>query len=326
MTSPDPPNNPGAWGLNTSLDYAERRIGIKQKRPALSKVAALLDTAPRTRCRNNTGLFNISVNQGVAFSLTCGRWDCPAPSCGGLKKLAARELFTGGVEAAWERGEIVRFLTLTAPPDGMTLREVYAGWNRVKGVLKYRGLLRECAAVVELQQRGEPHLHLLATGEYIPQKELSRIVQGRPGCAGRFGGIADIRAHEHPVRGTGDKSAVGYMLKSVGSEMAGYVAKASPVERSRMRGVSPFTVTRLRPIRQTRGWYPGGLAEAGRQVRAEWSAGVEPIVADDWQLWRVDQTTGEPSPVNGPVSAPEVVTRSGLALVTDNGPALLQAA
>lgn len=254
--------------------------------------------------------------------MTCGRWDCPAPGCGGLKRMAAREVFAGGCSAAWERDQIVRLMTFTAPPGGMSRREVYLGLKRVKGVLKYHGLLDEYAGVVELQERGAPHLHLMTTGEFIPQSRLSTIARGRPGSEGRFGPIVDIRA----VRSTGPRSATEYLLKQVGNEMADYVTKAKAGEHRRLRGISPFKAERLRPVRLSRGWYPGGLAEAGRKVKAEWSAGAEPVAATDWRIWRVNHNTGEPSPLNAPVRPAEAVTPSGLALVTDSGPVLLQAA
>lgn len=284
------PESSPANGLRPSLDYPARGIGIKQTFPVGPTPAGLIGLAPKTRCQNTVGLYVVSVGEWVAYPLTCGRWDCPAPSCGGLKRLAARELFAGGIAAAWERGEAVRCLTLTAPGRGMTLPDVYAGWNRVRSALKRRGVLAEYAAVVERQDRGAPHLHVLATGDYLPQRHLSAIAVGRPGSRGRFGPVVDIRK----VRGTGERSLVAYVVKQVGGEMAGYVTKAKAEERSRLAVVGG----RTRPIRSSRGWYPGGLAAAAETVKAGWTPdGAETVKADDWHVWRIDQGTGEVRPV-----------------------------
>lgn len=309
-------------GLNPSLDYAARRIGKKQTFGSIQSGASLVAAAPKTRCKNTAGLFVASVIGGVAYPLSCGRWDCPAPSCGGLKKLAARELFTGGVQAAWARGERVRCLTLTAPSKSMTLADIYAGWNRVRSALKRRGVLDDYAAVVELQERGAPHLHVLATGKFIRQGDLSAIVQGRPTSRGRFGPVVDIRE----VRSTGPRSLVGnYLVKQVGSEMAAYVSKAKAEERSRLQAVGGRS--KNRPIRSSRLWYPGGLAAAEESVKAGWSAesGVIPPQVHDWHLWHLNKSTGEVRPIKPLSAAPDLVAVSDSPVVLYPEPVLLAA-
>lgn len=321
MPSITPPDNPTGSAPHPSLDYGESRIGLIQTIPAPSRVAGLIGHAPRTRCQNNAGLFIVSAISGVAFELTCGRWDCPAPGCGGLKRRAAREVLVGGLEAAWDRGERSRLITLTAPPAGMNMRQVYEGWNRVRQSLTNRGLLTGYAGTIETQKRqGGLHLHLLTTGDYIPQQRLSEIAQGRPGSKGRFGPVVDIRA----VRNTGRRSAAGYLLKQVADDIAGYVSKAATPEHARLRLISPVRSKRLRPLRLSRGWYPGGLSAAAKVVTAEWSKGAPPIQADDWQIWRLDRTTGQPTLLTPP--APDTIAYTGLPLATDTGPVLLQAA
>jgi hypothetical protein len=134
---------------------------------------------------------------------------------------------------------------------------------------------------------------------------LSRVAQGRRGSRGRFGPVADIRS----VRGTGSRSlAGGYLLKQVGGEMAEYVAKAKAGERAELRAVGSGSYTR--PVRSSRGWYPGGLAAAAEVVKAEWSPGLavaRPPV-NDWHLWRLDTGSGEVRPVKALSAAPEVLT------------------
>ena len=327
MFTAHPPNSPPGRAARTSLDRPIRPIGISPRKPAPYGIESLIAAAPNTRCQNNRGLFVASVIAGVAFELTCDRWDCPAPSCGGLKKLAARELFFQGTEAAWDRGDRVRFMTLTAPAEGMTLDAVKVGWTRVAEALRRRGVLDQYAAVVELQDRGEPHLHVLFTGDYIAQPELSRIARGGSRASGRFGEVCDIR----DARSTGERSLVAYMSKTPGrskgtaAELAHYAAKAGAADRGRLYRSGG---SRRRPIRTSQLWYPGGLKAAAEAVKAEWSVNLDlqPVTAEDWGVWRVRQDTGELVPLSQPVAAPEVDRRTSLAIVPEVYPELLAAA
>ena len=114
---------------------------------------------------------------------------------------------------------------------------------------------------METTQAGALHLHVLATGRYLPQRELSKVA-----AAAGFGRVADIRA----VTGTGDGSAGAYLVKT----LAGYATKANAA-RLATRGAR-----RLRPVRTSRAWYPGGMAEAerevGRRMAAELSLAPDP--------------------------------------------------
>ncbi len=154
-----------------------------------------------------------------------------------------------------ERGERVRFLTLTSPDaQGLTMKGLYESWNRLALKLRRAGKLKEYLAVIETTQAGALHLHVLATGDYINQAQLSRLAEG----AG-FGSIADIRA----VRGTGSRSAGAYLVKA----LAGYATKAN-VEALTRKGAK-----RIRPVRVSRGWFPGGLTEAHRLLSRELTGG-----------------------------------------------------
>ena len=141
------------------------------------------------------------------------------------------------------------------------MRELYEAFNRLRTKLRRSGHLREYFAVVETTQAGALHLHVLATGRYLPQRELSKVA-----AAAGFGRVADIRA----VTGTGDRSAGAYLVKT----LAGNATKAN-AERLATRGAR-----RLRPVRTSRSWYPGGMAEAerevGRRMAAELSLAPDP--------------------------------------------------
>jgi hypothetical protein len=132
--------------------------------------------------------------------------------------------------------------------------ELGASWNRLRSILKKQQLLKEYVTVVELQERAEPHLHVIATGEYIPQKKLAAW-----GEQSGFGRCSDIRA----VRGTGPRSITGYVLKQLSNELAGYVTKAR-VSQLKERAANDGHAKRkqVRPVRVSRGWYPGGLKAA----------------------------------------------------------------
>jgi hypothetical protein len=234
-----------------------------------------------------------------------------------LKRLAARELFAGGMAAAVERGERVRFATLTG--KAMTLEEIGLGWNRVATALRRRGLLDQYAAVVELTAKGNPHLHVLMTGDFIPQAYLTRIAQGRRGSKGRFGRVTHIRDGMKRLEDAGSRLP-GYLTKDiarqqVGGEMAAYVSKAKAVERSRLRSGEGG---RRRPIRASLLWYPGGLTAAAETVKEGWNSGPALARPDatDWHLWRVDQHTAEILPVKA-LSAPPVVELAPVVLLPE---------
>lgn len=305
----------------TSLDSPLGLLGQTETFGRGAVARELLDAAPKTRCPNTYGLFVVSAEKGKAFPLTCSRWDCPNPGCGGLKREAAREAFTGGTEQAWERGEQVRLMTLTSLP-GTTHPEFQAGVKRSLLVLRKRGFITEYGGAIERTVSGLPHAHLLITGKYIPQRELSRIARGGPTCQTRLGEVVDIRA----VRNTGPRSAVSdYLLKQqTAGELARYVSKAATEQARAARALEG--VTRQRPIRLSRGWYPGGLGAAVKVVRQRWSDNAEPVAATDWAILRRDPESGYISVVKPPKRPVEPVNISGYRVVTDTGAALLRAA
>ena len=137
----------------------------------------------------------------------------------------------------------------------------YVAFNRLRTKLRRSGHLREYFAVVETTQAGALHLHVLATGRYLPQRELSKAA-----AAAGFGRVADIRA----VTGTGDGSA-----RRVPRQDAGGLRDEGDAARLATRGAR-----RLRPVRTSRAWYPGGMAEAerevGRRMAAELSLAPDP--------------------------------------------------
>lgn len=214
-------------------------------------------------------------------------------------------------------------MTLTALP-GTTYPAFQSGLRRVLLVLRQKGLVAEYGGAIERTVSGLPHAHLLITGEYIPQSELSRLAYGGPRCQTRLGEVVDIRA----VKATGPRSAVSeYLLKQQGSvagELARYVSKAATEQARAARALEG--ITRQRPIRLSRGWYPGGLGEAVRVVRSRWSDSAEPVTATDWAILRRDPETGYISVVKAAKRPVEPVNISGYRVVTDSGASILRAA
>lgn len=292
-------DHPRANGFRPSLDYAEGVLGITQDGTAPNGAGFPVPerkTPSRTQCQNTGGLYvrGTGTDGTVWFPLTCGRWDCPARSCGGLNRAGAALLYAEGVRLAFDRGDRVRFITLTAPGKGMSIADIYAGWNRMLGTLRATGEVREYAGVVELQDRGAPHFHVLATGDFIHYRRLSRLARGtRPGVAGRFGKVAWIEEVE-PARSAGEVALAGYFskdLSAVGSELAGYVTKA---RAEQMRQMGRGKGSRVRPVRCSNGWYPGRLTAAKSEVVRSWFPETAPVdEVDEWSLYRLEPSTGQ---------------------------------
>ncbi len=142
-------------------------------------------------------------------------------------------------------------MTLTDGSGGqMTVADLYKSWNRLALALRREGVLREYAAVVETTEGGALHLHLLATGEFIPQRRLSALA-ARSG----FGRVADVRAVKNDVEG---ERAAAYIAK----EVAAYVSKG------KAEALASKTAQRRRPLRTSRGWGLS-LAAAEKLLAAE---------------------------------------------------------
>ncbi len=210
------------------------------------------------------GISKVSQGTGRAFEVSCGSWSCP--HCARRKKAAARYLIAAGYERALARGESVRFITLTTTA-GMDRRALYLAFNKLCVKLRRSGELSEYLAVLETTagRKGTApllHLHLLATGRYIRQARLSRLWSWATNNQAR---VTDIRA----VRGVGEQSAAGYLVK----QLASYCVKANAQKVQEPGGA------RLRPVRCSRGWLPGGFTAAEKAVGrlvAEEHGGAEP--------------------------------------------------
>lgn len=165
-----------------------------------------------------------------------------------------------GLEVAWARGERVRMLTLTDGSKGdMTVADFYAAWNRLRGRLarerKGGPYMKEYAAVVEVQQRGALHLHVLMTGRYVRQRVLAQMA-----AEAGFGRCTDIREVRR-VAQSGSRGSAEYVTK----QLTGYLTKQSAT------ALSAKTNLRRRPLRTSRGWGDGvNMQRALRMLSEGW--------------------------------------------------------
>lgn len=149
----------------------------------------------------------------------------------------------------------------------MTVADFYKSWNRLRGRLarnrKGGAYMNEYAAVVEVQERGALHLHVLMTGRYVPQRVVAEMARE----AG-FGRCTDIR-EVRPVARDGARGSAAYVTK----QLTGYLTKQSAT------ALSAKTNLRRRPLRTSRGWGGGmNMQRALRLLSQGWmeEAGKEP--------------------------------------------------
>jgi len=186
----------------------------------------------------------------------CGSWTCSY--CGWQKKNIARYLALAGCVHHHNGGHRLRFITLTEDPKKpLDVPALSAAWNRLRTDFVRRGVLNQYCAVIETTEKGRPHLHAIASGSYIKQWKLSAAAE-RHG----FGPVADIREVDmDPNADPDDPTSAAYITK----ELAGYVSKQKQED-----ALGKLTRKRRRPMRTSRGWYPGGMARAKEELAALW--------------------------------------------------------
>ncbi len=261
----------------------------KKNRPASHRIAEQMERAVRTASKSSPcpsiswPLYAYSRSSQRAYAMACGSWACP--TCARKKKAIARRAIEDGMWQAFARGERVRFITVTDDGKGeMRVPDLYASWSRLRIILKRGGYLSEYAAALEVQRRGALHLHVLATGSYVPVRELSRLAV-RAG----FGPVVDVRA----VKGDAledAKNSAAYVAK----ELAGYVMKDG-------KSLADKTAVRRRPVRFSHKW-GSSLGDAKKDLAREMAEARDSEV--DPGPWVVVRVTSDGS----------LVTRAGQGL------------
>lgn len=270
------PNSPGSPGV--SLSWLQQIVAATGK----------------GRCAKSERII-VSLSTDRAFPLACRSWLCP--SCQRFKWAAARALVARGILAAHKRGEHVRFVTLTSR-GSPSIKQFSACWDDLAKLLRAGGparkrpprgsggkqqarwrrrckarvsYLREYALVLEVGPGGshQLHAHVLMTGRFIPQRLLS--AWARRSGFGRVAYIQDVQL--------GDAAEVA----AYAAKLAGYGSKAG----QEVAKLKKRTRLRLRPLRTSRGWSPGGLRKVEEDLGMRSSSkGTDP---GPWALIRHDR-------------------------------------
>lgn len=222
----------------------------------------------RPKCPS-TATWLISESTGKAYAAPCLRRECFVCASQRLVLEDAGRISVG-IREARKQGLRVRLLTLTDGSGGhgtMTSQELARAWNKLRGRLRRRKKLGPYVKVVELQERGALHLHvLIAAGAegYIAQRDLSELA-----LASGFGPICDVREIDED----GAESIAAYVTKGSRGErelaaragtVSGYMAK---LEAKRLKRAREKFGKRLRPIHFSNDWPAPIQAETRAQVR-----------------------------------------------------------
>ncbi len=166
-------------------------------------------TTPREHCQKTFGMAGILGTWGVLVNVPCGQWSCA--SCGVKKARRYAGVARGGCELATER---LRLVTVTMPREDPkeSWRLLGPRFGRFSERLARRlGRRLTYFGTVELQRRGNPHLHLLTRDSgYLAKASLAVA------CTGSGFGFVDIR---QIVAGAGVQYVTKYLHKSAGQEM-----------------------------------------------------------------------------------------------------------
>lgn len=167
-------------------------------------------TTLRDHCPKSFGMTGILGTWAVLVKTRCGQWSCPV--CGEAKAQRYAGIARAGCSAATER---IRLLTISCP-GGETPAESWLvlgrRWGRMSDRLaRHLGRRLSYFGTVELQKRGNPHLHLLLRDSgYIPKAVIHAA-----GFGSGFG-FSDIR---QIAPGSGVQYVTKYLHKSAGQEM-----------------------------------------------------------------------------------------------------------
>lgn len=193
-----------------------------------SKVgAAPLDLIPkevrttlRGHCPKTFGMTGILGRWAVLVNVPCHQWSCPV--CGDRKAKYFAGIARAGCALSVER---LRLLTISCPKEdpAESWAQLGARWDRLSNRLSRRlGRRLTYFGTVELQRRGNPHLHLLLRDSgFIPKAVIHQL-----GYSVGFG-FSDIRQIQP---GAGVVYVTKYLHKSAGQHLA---KGARRVRRSR---------------------------------------------------------------------------------------------
>ncbi len=184
--------------------------GDRLGRNPLDLIPKEVRTTQRAWCPKCFAMAGILGRWAVLVNVPCHRWSCPV--CGQRKANYFAGIARAGCALSVER---LRLLSLTCPRERPEESWLHVGprWNRMNQALKRRlGGPLSYFGVVELQKRGNPHLHfLLRDSGFIPKAVVHQL-----GYAAGFG-FSDIRQIQP---GAGVTYVTKYLHKSAGQVLA----------------------------------------------------------------------------------------------------------
>lgn len=203
---------------------------------------------------------------GAITPARCNSHLCP--HCSALFQMAARHAIEVGMTraAVKRREEAVVFLTLTEPARAqLDLPGLRARWKATKKRLGRAWGLTEYALVVEFQGRGALHPHVFGVVAPAVAADL-RDRKAR----------SSYRRRMHELRPLAESLGWGQMVDAITPDlgearaMGQYGAKALSgyATKEAARKFKEAGAERVRPIRLSRDWYPGGLTAATEEVRS----------------------------------------------------------
>lgn len=281
----------GAAPLRTNSSLPSRKAldksGPKPDPERVQDAIAILQ-APVPACPHFGGVWHVNEESGHARPTRCMGRHCS--SCSRLLAIEDGYRIARGIHELRERGLRIRFVTLTdGAAAALDSKALGAAWGRFSSRLRRRGKLGPYVKVVEVQERGALHLHVLIAADddgYIPQGELSELAQ-----ASGFGPIADVRELRgeegvasiaaYLTKPPAEASAMAERARSISSYLVKQGATAEHAEYARER-----FGRRARPVNFSLSWPAPIQAETRQEIRAHFreqaiEAGTE--IVGEWR-------------------------------------------
>ncbi len=224
--------------------------GFQLGRSPLDLIAKQVRTSGRKHCPKSFGMTGILGRWAVLVNVPCQQWACEV--CGERKAQYYAGVARAGCALANER---VRLLTISAPRETAAESWDLLGhrWSLFRKRLGRRLGVNSFPyfGTVELQRRGNPHLHVLLrdTG-YLPKPVIHAL-----GYAAGFG-FSDIR---QIAPGAGVVYVTKYLHKSAGQQL--------PKGARRIRRSQGWYVA---PPRPTCSWGPGWVWQSVEGLALEY--------------------------------------------------------
>lgn len=182
--------------------------GFPLPRSPLDSIA--IRTSPEKWCPKSFVLCGLNGPWAVLVNGSCQLWSCPV--CGERKARRYSGIARRGCELSTER---IRLVTITAPgreAPAESWARMGERWGKLSDRLRYElGRKLTYFGTVELQKRGNPHLHLLTRDSgYLDKRVLANH------CMAVGFGFSDIR---QIATNSGVQYVTKYLHKSAGQQM-----------------------------------------------------------------------------------------------------------